>query len=77
MKTTGAAISKAIYKKFGVNVKLHKGGGCFHFYSDDEETALKLASLYGTTVYTNQMNLHSVDWWVKEFEEIWNEERNW
>ena len=74
MKATGRNISKAIKRETGYDVKLYKSDGCFHFYSDDEQTSLMLAGLYTTTVLTYLLTNLSVDEWVREFKGILNED---
>ena len=73
MRLTLNNISIAVKEKTGLDVRLHRGDGCFHFYSDDEEMMLKLMTLPSTTVYTRQLGSHTIAGWVERFELLWSE----
>lgn len=69
MRTTRNNIAKAIKAKTGYDIVVEGNAsvGCYHFCSDDPDTALMLAGFYCTTVYTAQITSFSVDRWVEEF----------
>lgn len=62
-------VNKAIQKEVG-NVILCKGEGYFYASSDDNEIALKLASLKTTSIYVCHLNQQSVEEWVKDVRQI-------
>ena len=70
--TTRKQISAGIKAATGFDIKVHgsPGIGCYHFYSDDQKTALMLAKFYGTTVYVNTLGQLPVDRWVSEFQDM-------
>lgn len=69
MRVTRNNIAKAIKARTGYDIVLEGDAniGCYHFCSDDPDTALMLAAFYCTTVYTAQITSFSVDRWVDEF----------
>lgn len=68
---TRKQISKAIFEETGLNVSIggNSGVGCFHFYSDDEETGIMLAKFYDSSVYINSLSQLSVERCVSEFKD--------
>ena len=70
MRVTLNNISKAIKEETGMDIKLHRGYGYFHFYSDDDETGLMLMRLPSTSVYTNTLGSFSIEGWVEACKRI-------
>ena len=66
-RVTAKQISKAIFEKYNIVVSVSRGGDCYHFYSEDESTDLRLASWPSTTVPVYRLNHLSVDQWVEHF----------
>ena len=44
--------------------------GCYHFASEDDQTANLLASFYSTTVYVCKLSDQTVDQWVEDFQQL-------
>lgn len=73
-RVTNKQISAAIYNAYGIaGVNVFVGGGCCHFYSDDNETGLRLASWPSTTVYVYRMNHLTLAQWLSNFEILFEE----
>ncbi len=59
-------VNVAIQKHFP-NVCLTRGEGYYYIYSDDKETALKIASLYSSGIYgVSRLNQLTIEQWVNE-----------
>ena len=71
IRLTRKKICKAIKDKTGLSVGLYQSDGCFHFFSDDEETGRELSRKYSSTVYVCRVSHLSLDQWVEYFESIW------
>ena len=67
MRVTRNNISKAIAEKTGLNVELIDANGYFYFASNDEATALRLASCFSMSVFTNHLTALTIDQWVESF----------
>lgn len=70
--TTRKQISSEIKKRTGLDVGLYGSPsiGCYHFYSDDPDTALKLARCYTMTVDVCYINDLTVKEWADNFDEF-------
>jgi hypothetical protein len=66
-RTTKNKISAIIKERTGMDIKIYTGYGYFHFYSDDEPTALRLARWYTTSVDVNGLWVFSNEGWADEF----------
>lgn len=66
---TVAEVNKAIQQKFP-NVILVRGTGYYYISSDDEETALKIAGFYATSIPVAYLHQQTIAQWVKDVEEL-------
>ena len=62
-------VNKAIQATIG-NFLLVKGNGYFYVISNDDETSLKLWSLYSTSIYVCHLNQQSLEDWLKDVQQI-------
>jgi len=79
MRTTRKAISAEIKKRTGMDILV--GGsqaiGCYHFYSDDSDTASMLAKFYSTTVDVFSLSDLTVERWADEFDAMLEKTLEW
>ena len=69
-RTTKRKICAIIKERTGMDVKIWTGNGCYHFYSDNETDAKRLANWYTTSVYVNGLWVGSNEWWANQFDTL-------
>jgi hypothetical protein len=74
-RLTVSAINNEIEKEFP-HVKLARGEGYYYIYSDDHETGLRIADLYSTSIYVNQLRHLTLEQWVQEVRNLFDPEKN-
>jgi len=62
-------VNKAIQSTIG-NFLLVKGNGYFYVIGNDDETSLKLSSLYSTSIFVCHLNEQSLEDWLKDVQQI-------
>lgn len=70
MTITNKAFRKAMKEAGLERVQLEKGEGYFYIWSDDEETALKIAGLYDNMIMVNSFNQLPIVVWIHEIKEL-------
>lgn len=70
MTITNKAFRKAMKEAGLEKVQLEKGEGYFYIWSDDEETALKIARLYDNMIMVNSFNQLPIVVWIHEIKEL-------
>lgn len=71
LKQVNAAIEKEFPKVF-----LVKDNGYFFIASDDNETGLKLAGFYQTSIYVAKLTQLTIEQWVREVKLLMNNPKN-
>jgi hypothetical protein len=74
-KLTLTLINQELEKHFP-HVRLARGEGYFYIYSDDKETGLKIAGLYASSIYVNQLKHLTLEQWIEAVRELFDEEKN-
>lgn len=68
-----ALVNKAIQKKYPL-IELVKGEGYYYVHSSNDYMALKLATLYTTSISVPNLNQMGLDRWVANVERILRDE---
>lgn len=74
MTITNKAFRKAMKEAGLERVQLEKGEGYFYIWSDDEETALKIAGLHDNMIMVNSFNQLPIVVWIHEIKELLEDE---
>ncbi len=64
---TSKRIEQEIKKRFGYDVKLHKGQGYFYFDDPDDKPG-RVSKWYSTSVYVNSLNQLTLEQWLHDFQ---------
>lgn len=73
MKKVNEAINKAFPHVFLVR---HNWPQYFYIASDEDNTSLKIAGMYQTSIHVAQLNTYSVEGWVEQVTALIKQDRN-
>jgi len=74
-RLTLTALNKELEKHFP-HVRLARGEGYYYIYSDNEETGLRIAGLYSSGIYVNQLKHLTIEQWIQEVRDLFDEDKN-